>query len=123
MTISLPEAVVQAIEFEKSQWATGSVYEDPFYSTEGLDASAKPGALLKVEKTTDTSLYSIPATTALSRFVYQSKTLSGSLVPVSAYVLWPSSPRISSDGYQVVAWVHGTSGISAENAPSHFKNL
>ncbi|EPE33126.1 alpha/beta-Hydrolase [Glarea lozoyensis ATCC 20868] len=123
MTTSLPEEVVQAIEFEKSQWATGSVYEDPFYSVEGLDASARPGALLKVEKTSDVSLYSIPAATTLSRFVYQSKTFSGSLVPVSAYVLWPSSPRTSPDGFQVVAWAHGTSGISAENAPSHTKNL
>lgn len=120
---SLPNITKQALEWEKQQWATGSVLEDEFYVAPENSSDAAPGTLLKLEQNTKTSLYAIPPAAALSRFVYQSKTLNGSLVPVSAYILWPYSPRSSSDGYQVVAWSHGTSGTSANCAPSHMINL
>lgn len=121
---NIPEIIQQSLAFEQSQWATGSVLEDPFYSlTDENAASAPPGTLLKLEATTNTSLFSLPPSTALSRFIYQSKTLKGSLVPVSAYILWPHTARSSHDGYQVVAWAHGTSGSSPNCAPSHMKNL
>ncbi|KAL9115450.1 MAG: hypothetical protein Q9227_000771 [Pyrenula ochraceoflavens] len=120
---TLPQPIQDALEFERQQWATGSVFSDPFYSATGLDANAPAGSLLKVEKSCDSSKYMTPPATALSRFIYQSKTLNGSLVPVSAVILWPYSPRRSGDGFQVVAWSHGTSGTSAEAAPSHVKNL
>ncbi|CAF9902802.1 MAG: hypothetical protein ALECFALPRED_000026 [Alectoria fallacina] len=81
------------------------------------------GTLLKIEKDTDTTKYLIPPTATLSRFVYQSETVRGSKVPVSGYVLWPSSPRSQPDGYPVIAWAHGTSGFDANAAPSHHKNL
>ncbi|RDL33707.1 Uncharacterized protein BP5553_08075 [Venustampulla echinocandica] len=83
----------------------------------------QPLGHLTLERNTDTALFSVPPATALSRIVYQSKTLSGSLVPVSAYVLRPLSPRAGSDGYQIVAWAHGTSGSAPNCAPSHIKNL
>ncbi len=119
----LPSDVTESLEFEKSNWAHGSVVNDSFYHApqEALDSS--PGTLLKLEKNTDTTKYLIPPTAALSRFVYQSETLKGSKVPVSAYVLWPYSPRSQPDGYPVVAWAHGTSGFDANAAPSHHKNL
>jgi pimeloyl-ACP methyl ester carboxylesterase len=120
---SLPDPVRAALEFDRSQWATGSVHEDTFYSVDASSASVEAGTLLKLEQTVDTSLFNIPPATALSRFVYQSKTLNGSLVPVSAYILWPHTPRTSPDGYQIVAWSHATSGTAPECAPSHIKNL
>ena len=119
----LPEAIKESLEFEKSNWAHGSVVNDPFYHAPHQPSDAPPGTLLKVEKTTDTSKYLIPSSCALSRFIYQSETLTGSKVPVSAYVLWPYSPRSQPDGYPVVAWAHGTSGFDANAAPSHHKNL
>ena len=120
---SLPKATLEALEFEKQQWATGSVLEDPFYSVDASQSNVGPGALLKVEELSDTSLFTLPPATALSRFIYQSETSNHSLVPVSAYLLWPYSPRSSDDGYQVVAWAHGTSGPHANCAPSHIRNL
>ncbi|KAL8703596.1 MAG: hypothetical protein Q9201_003221 [Fulgogasparrea decipioides] len=116
----LPPPLIEGLEFEKSSWTNISVAEDPFYQAPSDRSAAAPGTLLKLA---DTSHYLIPAGTALSRFVYQSETLTGSLVPVSAIVLWPYSPRSQADGYQVVAWAHGTSGVTAEFAPSHHKNL
>lgn len=122
-TLALSEITRATLTFERYQWATGSVLEDAFYSVDKSSASVPPGTLIKVEKHTNTSLYSLPPGTALSRIVYQSKSFNGSLVPVSAYILWPSSPRSSADGFQVVAYAHGTSGIAPDGAPSHIKNL
>ncbi|TVY39220.1 hypothetical protein LOCC1_G004099 [Lachnellula occidentalis] len=121
--LALPELSRACLTFERYQWATGSVLEDAFYSVDMNSASVPPGTLIKAERHTNTSLYSLPPGTALSRIVYQSKTFRGSLVPVSAYILWPASPRSSADGFQVVAFSHGTSGIAPDAAPSHIKNL
>lgn len=83
-----------------------------------------PGSLLRVEASTDTKLYHLPPGIALSRIIYQSLTLFSRRVPVSAAILWPYAPRSDPDGkFQVVAWAHGTSGISPKCAPSNMKNL
>ena len=123
---SLPIEIRKLLEFEELDWATGSVLEDPFYSIEGSDfASAAPGKLLKIERAINTWKHALPPATTMSRFVFQSKSLNGSLVPVSAYVLWPSSPRYDVVGgdYQMVVWAHGTGGTVPNSAPSHLANL
>ena len=120
----VPKDIRAILDFERSNWAHGSVVNDPFYDApqEALDAPA--GTLLKIDKNVDTAKYLLPPSCALSRFVYQSETLRGTKVPVSAFVLWPYSPRSQPDGgYPVVAWAHGTSGFDANAAPSHHKNL
>ena len=118
----LPPLALAALEFEKSSWAQGSVTSDAFYKLPFNTEHVSIGTLLKAEDA-DTKNYTLPPGLALSRIMYQSATLTGSPVPVSAYVLWPFSPRKAADGYQVVAWAHGTSGFTAEAAPSHHKNL
>ena len=119
----LSNGVKEGLRFEQSNWTSGSVVNDPFYDGPQNALDSPPGTLLKIEKDVDTSRYLIPPTASLSRFVYQSETLRGSKVPVSAYVLWPYSPRSQPDGYPIVAWAHGTSGFDANAAPSHHKNL
>lgn len=119
----LPPDIQAALDFEKASWATGSVSEDPFYTVQSSTADSPAGTLLKVEEDANATAFTLPPNTAISRFIYQSKRLDGLLVPVSAYILWPYSPRSQADGYQVVAWAHGTSGITDESAPSHFSNL
>ncbi|TVY93728.1 hypothetical protein LAWI1_G001868 [Lachnellula willkommii] len=119
----LPATTQAALDYERASYATGSVIEDPFYTTPEGTANATAGTLLKVEEDANATAFTIPPNTAISRFIYQSKNLNGTLVPVSAYVLWPFSPRSQADGYQVVAWAHGTIGFSTECAPSHFRNL
>lgn len=120
---SLPEIIQQAVQWEINQWTDGNVSESSFYTAPADSATATPGSLLRLEEVTNTSAYALPPATALSRFIYQSETLNGTKVPVSAYILWPYAPRESADGYQVVAWAHGTSGLGPNNAPSHHKNL
>ena len=113
-----------ALRFEQTNWATGSVFKDPFYTDLPANASSAPaGSILKIESFTNTSLYTIAPTLALSRIIYQSKTLNGSLVPVSAFVLWPYYPKDGAEAAPLVSWAHGTSGIFAECGPSHVRNL
>ncbi|KAI9903764.1 hypothetical protein N3K66_000293 [Trichothecium roseum] len=113
-----------ALRHERTGWATCSVLSDPFYASIPANASSAPaGSVLKVEHFTNTTLYTLPPTLALSRLIYQSKTLNGSLVPVSAFVLWPYRARGGADAAPLVSWAHGTSGIFAECAPSHLRNL
>ena len=120
---TLPPPILEAINFEKSNEANGSVFEDEFYSVPSGTAEAATGTLLKVEEDLDTSKYLLPPATAMSRFVYQTETLNGIKVPSSACVLWPYSPKSLDDGYPVVVWAHGTTGIFASAAPSSQKNL
>ena len=112
-----------AHEFELSYRAHPSVAEDPFYEVPPEASNAAPGTLLKVERESDVSLYALAPNLSLSRFMYQSQTSSGRLVPVTAYVLWPYLARDYGDGLPVVAWAHGTSGVNVECAPSNMQNL
>ncbi|KAL8947669.1 MAG: hypothetical protein Q9222_006076 [Ikaeria aurantiellina] len=113
-----------AWDFEQSKWATGSVDLDPFYKVPEGSLSAGPGTLLEVEQATDTTKFTLPSTTALSRLLYQTRTLNGKAIPASAFILWPHSPRRQPDGsVPIVAWAHGTSGLFGDQAPSHLKGL
>jgi hypothetical protein len=114
-----------AIRFEQTNWATGSVHSDSFYTVPPNSADKPPGSILKVEDYTNTTLYTLPPNVALSRILFQSETFNGSATPASAYVLWPWMPRIDpkTGKYAVVGWGHGTSGVYGECAPSHIRNL
>ena len=114
-----------AVRFERSNWATGSVHDDPLYAMPSNSSHLPPGSLLKVEEYTNTSLYTLPPNVALSRLLFQSETYNGSGVPASAYILWPWMPRRDpkTGRYAVVGWAHGTSGVYGECAPSHIRNL
>ena len=121
---SLASDVTVALNFERSNWATGSVTEDLFYRVPSNASNATAGSLLKLQASTNSSLFTIPPTTALSRFLFQTIDFNGSAQPASAYVLWPYTPRRLADGtFPVVAFAHGTSGGFGEGAPSHIRNL
>lgn len=122
ISIEKAKTIANALEFEKLNWATGSVESDEFYSH--VPRSGAPaGTLLKVQVNVNASAYSLPPNTALSRIIFVSESLNGSLIPASAYVLWPYAPRSQKDGYAVVGWAHGFNGVFGECAPSHLQNL
>lgn len=120
---SLPPPILEAIQFEKANEANAPVLEDDFYSAPNETAQAAVGTMLKLEENTDTSNYLLPPATAMSRFLYQTRTLKGNVIPTSACILWPFSPKTQADVYPIVAWAHGTSGIFTGSAPSNHKNL
>ena len=119
------EGLRAALNFEISNWANGSVADEDFYRVppSGLDAPA--GALLKLQLDANTSAYTLPANTALSRILYQTETLNGTKVPASAFILWPYLARTvpNEDKYPVIGWAHGTSGVFGNCAPSHIRHL
>lgn len=121
---SLPTEVSEALNFEATNYANGYATDDPFYNVPDDCQTAAPGSILKVEEV-DPSKYLLPPTIAMSRMIYQSENLNSAPTPASNYVLWPYSPRSLPDGsgYPVVGWAHGTSGFSANGAPSNHKSL
>lgn len=124
ISIERAKIIAEALEFERSNWATGSVASDEFYSHVPRNASSAPvGSLLKVQVNVNASAYSLPPDTALSRIMFVSESLNGSKIPASAYVLWPYAPRSQEDGYAVVGWAHGASGTFGDCGPSHMRNL
>ncbi|KAL8648036.1 MAG: hypothetical protein Q9226_006169 [Calogaya cf. arnoldii] len=113
-----------AWNFEQSTWAVGSVASDAFYTVPATSLPAAPGTLLRVEEATDTAKFTLPPSTALSRILFQTRTLNGKSVPAPAFVLWPYSPPRQPDGsIPVVSWAHGTSGLFGDQGPSHLKGL
>lgn len=112
-----------AHDFEKSYKIYQSISDDPFYTAPASSSGIPAGTLLKVEKETNMSLYTLLPNLSLSRFMYQSKTSKGALVPVSGFILWPYAARSYHGGTPVIAWAHGTSGAAPECAPSNIQNL
>ncbi|KAL8669338.1 MAG: hypothetical protein Q9168_006063 [Polycauliona sp. 1 TL-2023] len=118
-----------ALAYEKTNMANGSVFTQDFYTlsptNDNTNQDPPPGTPLKIEQETDVSKYLLPPMTSMSRYIYQSATLSNLPVPASAAILWPYSPKThGEDGkYPVVVWAHGTSGIFAENPPSNHRTL
>jgi pimeloyl-ACP methyl ester carboxylesterase len=119
--------IAVVLNFERSNWATGSVLTDAFYSSLPPNASyASPGSLLKLEPFVNTTSFTIAPTLALSRFLFQSANLNNTPTPSSAYILWPYTPRsfpTVNGTVPLIAWAHGNSGLFAECAPSHIRNL
>lgn len=116
--------VTAALTFERLSYSNGSVENEDIYRAPSNSSNLPAGSLLKLEVYTNTSLYTLPPQTALSRILYQTRNFNGTLVPASAFILWPYAPRTQPDcTYQVVAWAHGTTGIFPECAPSHSKSL
>lgn len=118
-----------AINVERTNWATGSVGEDLFYQPPPVNASTRPGTVLRVEESTDTLYYTLAPNVALSRILFTSLDFNGSVVPASAYVLWPWQAKsfpgstLNVTGVPTIAWAHGTSGVFGDCAPSHIRNL
>lgn len=121
------------IKFDRSLLANGGAHEDEFYNVKNLSKDqwpTKPGKTIKLQEFTDPTPFSIPAKTALSRFVYSTTNANGTLIPASAYILWPYHAKrfigrnnTSASSAPVVLWTHGTSGFYANGAPSTHRDL
>ncbi|RYO73626.1 hypothetical protein DL766_000516 [Monosporascus sp. MC13-8B] len=85
------------INFDRSQLANGGPREDAFYllpplspNTTGPPPSGTP---LRAQRFTDPAPFAIPPNTALSRILYTTTNTNGTVVPASAFVLWPFEAR------------------------------
>ncbi|KAK6428335.1 hypothetical protein LTR95_015521 [Oleoguttula sp. CCFEE 5521] len=136
LSSALVQQVQVALNFERSNNAGNLTQNDPFYFLpDGVTRSnlPPPGSILKVEEYTNTTYYTFPPSLSLSRFLYVSESYNGSRVPVSAYVLWPFTPRkfrnmkacsgSSNTVYPVIGQAHGTTGQTQACAPSNLRAL
>ena len=133
LSSSTVENVEFALRVEQTNNAGYLTQDDPFYKLPtnlSFSSLPPPGSILKVEEHSNNSLYTLPPTTSLSRFLYVSETLNGSRVPASGFVLWPFAPRQnrkSKNGtqnvYETVGAAHGTSGQATACAPSGLRDL
>ena len=127
-----------AIQYEQTNNAGDLTVNDPFYDLpDDYDAAnpPPPGTVLKVEEYTNITLYTIPMSISMSRFLYMTETLNGSSLPASAYVLWPylartfenleacSSDDSESPIFPLFGLAHGTSGFNQACAPSGLRSL
>ncbi|CAJ2513046.1 Uu.00g011650.m01.CDS01 [Anthostomella pinea] len=113
------------VRYDQSQLANGGPAEDDFYTLPLLENTTQPlkaGTLLKVQSFTDTTNYTLPPNTALSRIIYTSTNLNGTVLPASAFIFWPFQPprrpqRPSSSGRTAHP------AFFASNAPSAHRAL
>lgn len=120
----VPDFLTDSLQFERDTWANGSVKDDPFYRCPPGTGDNELGTALKIQKDIDTSKFLVPPGIALSKIIYQSQSLNGEKVPVSALILWPYNPRRHDDnGLATVAWAHGACGSAAVSAPSNHQGV
>jgi pimeloyl-ACP methyl ester carboxylesterase len=111
----MPKSVSDAIAMEK---ADGLPITD-FYTPPGDLSASKPGQLLRQQPF---SGYSLPKGATAVRILYHSLDASGSDVATSGVVLIPAGTP-PPEGWPVIAWAHGTSGVARPCAPSAMKDV
>lgn len=91
----------------------------PFYKTVAAETPDKPGPLVRAEPATDLAL---PPGVTATRILYHTRTANNADVLASGVVLIPYGlpPK---DGWPLLAWSHGTSGVATSCAPSLVKSL
>ncbi len=110
----MPNSRAQALAME----AQDALPLTPFYDPPPL-GERSPGTLIRSEPFNG---YSLPTGAHAVRILYVSRSLDGTLDAVSGVVLIPagSPPQ---DGWPVIAWAHGTSGVARMCAPSLMKDV
>ncbi|KAK3376956.1 Alpha/Beta hydrolase protein [Lasiosphaeria ovina] len=116
-----------ASSYEASQRADASLKPSFYNVPSNFSRKLAPGSLLKVEYVTDPTNYTVPYSLSMSRILYTTTDLNGTVQPASAYILWPytAAKYPNSKGFQfpMVAWAHGTSGSFGACGPSNYKAL
>ena len=91
----------------------------PFYASPALQTPAPPGTLVRTEPAT---AYTLPPGVMATRILYHTRTADNSDALASGVVLVPygTPPK---DGWPILAWSHGTSGVARVCAPSLMTSL
>src|SRR5580693_4438424 len=111
----MPKTVAEALAMEKAD----RVAVGDFYSIADNLATTKPGDLLRKEFFAG---YTLPKGATAVRIQYHSLDATGGDVATSGVVLIPAG-KAPAKGWPVIAWAHGTSGVSRLCAPSAMKDV
>ncbi|KAI8712313.1 AB hydrolase-1 domain-containing protein [Fusarium sp. LHS14.1] len=124
---TIASSINAIINFDRSNLANGGPRQDDFYTLPPKKANLRPGQVLKVQEVTDPAPFNIASGSSLSRILYTTQDINGTVIPASAYILWPFTPRQFAgepkDKAPAVLWAHGTSGYFADAGPSSFRTL
>ena len=111
----MPKTVAEALALEQAD----RLSIGDFYSTPANLSATKPGDLLRKEPFTG---YTLPKGATAVRIIYHSLDATGGDVATSAAVLIPAGTP-PPQGWPVIAWAHGTSGVARLCAPSAMKDV
>ncbi|MEP6547040.1 MAG: lipase family protein, partial [Gammaproteobacteria bacterium] len=111
----MPKTVAQALALEQAD----RLPLTDFYATPKNLSATKPGDLLRKESFDG---YSLPKGATAVRILYHSLDATGRDVATSGVVLIPGGTP-PPQGWPVIAWAHGTSGVARLCAPSAMKDV
>ncbi|KAH7224338.1 Alpha/Beta hydrolase protein [Fusarium redolens] len=124
---TVASSINTVINFHQSSLANGGPTQDDFYNLPDKPTDLRPGQILKVQEVTDPAPFSIAPGSSLSRILYTTRNFNGTIIPASAYILWPFLPRQFEQGSggraPTILWAHGTSGFFIDSAPSAHRGL
>ncbi len=124
-TVSMHTAWADGADLFAPSWEIGKAMDaaralpaTPFY-TDSSGGSQAAGTLVRTERFAD---YALPAGVSAYRILYHTRTAADLDSLATAVVLLPygSPPK---DGWPLIAWSHGTSGVARGCAPSLMKSL
>jgi alpha-beta hydrolase superfamily lysophospholipase len=110
-----PGTQEQALAYEKADTMPAT----PFYDTPTPLPAGTPGQLIRSQTVEG---YGLPKGVRAVRILYHSQNEAGEDVAVSGVVLLPPG-HAPKDGWRVIAWAHGTSGVARICAPSMMKDV
>jgi alpha-beta hydrolase superfamily lysophospholipase len=111
----LPASRAQALLME----AKDALPLTRFYDPPQPLAAATPGTLIRSERFAG---YRLPKGATAVRILYHSRSLNGEDVAASGVILIPGGVA-PPEGWPVIAWAHGTSGVARICAPSLMKDV
>ena len=111
----MPKSRAEALAMEARDALPLTRFYEPPYPLK----PAPPGTLIRSEPFAG---YELPKGASAVRILYHSRALNGQDVAASGVVLIPAGapPR---EGWPVIAWAHGTSGVARMCAPSLMKDI
>ncbi len=110
-----PKTLADAVAME----AANALPRTAFYDSPKSLNETKPGALLRQEAFDG---YAVPPGARAVRILYHSRDSEDRDIVTSGVVLIPAGAA-PADGWPVIAWAHGTSGIARQCAPSLMKDV
>ncbi len=111
----MPKTAAEALAMEQAD----RLPITDFYSTPANFAATKPGDLLRKEAFAG---YTLPKGATAVRILYHSLDATGGDVATSGVVLIPAGTP-PPQGWPVIAWAHGTSGVARLCGPSLMKDV
>jgi pimeloyl-ACP methyl ester carboxylesterase len=90
-----------------------------FYETVAVELPAEPGTLVRAMAALD---YALPPGVTATRIIYHTRNANNEDTLASGVVLVPYG-RPPKEGWPLLAWSHGTSGVARNCAPSLMKTL